>query len=190
MSLWSWLDGGLSQPGRAGLGQRLVSRVGLFKARRHARVHAPEDCLLHPDALIHPRGDVISFGASCVVSPGAIVQGRVTFGDHCSIQSYAVVVGYPGAGIMIGNDVRIAPHAMLIGADHVFADPGVPIRTQGLRPGPIVIEDDVWVAGRVMITAGVRVGTGSVIAAGAVVTRDVPPMSVVAGVPARVIKSR
>jgi acetyltransferase-like isoleucine patch superfamily enzyme len=53
-----------------------------------------------------------------------------------------------------------------------------------------VIEDDVWVAGRATITAGVRIGTGSVIAAGSVVTGDVPPWSVVGGIPARIIKSR
>ncbi|MEX2606844.1 MAG: hypothetical protein WD708_05820 [Kiritimatiellia bacterium] len=55
---------------------------------------------------------------------------------------------------------------------------------------PIFIEDDVWIAGKVVITAGERVGTGSVIAAGAVVTRDVPPWSIVAGIPAKVIRNR
>jgi acetyltransferase-like isoleucine patch superfamily enzyme len=103
------------------------------------------------------------------------------------------LVGYgtrPEDGVVVGDGVRIAPHAMLIAADHVFDDPHTPIRQQGLRPQPIVIEDDVWIAGRVTITAGVRVGRGSVLGAGAVVTTDIPPYSVAVGVPARVIRSR
>lgn len=79
---------------------------------------------------------------------------------------------------------------MIIAADHIFDDPTRPIHRQGLRQAPVVIEDNVWIAGRAIITAGVTIGTGTVIAAGAVVTKDVPPMSVVAGVPGRVIKTR
>ncbi len=91
---------------------------------------------------------------------------------------------------MIGDDVRIAPHAMIIAANHVFDDSDRPISAQGLRSAPIVIEDDVWIGGRVSIMAGVTIGRGSVLAAGAVVTKDVPPGVVVGGVPARTIKQR
>ena len=79
---------------------------------------------------------------------------------------------------------------MLIAADHVFADPDKPIRLQGMKPGSIIIEDDVWVAGGAHINAGVTIGRGSIIGAGAVVTKDIPPMSVAVGVPAKVIKKR
>jgi acetyltransferase-like isoleucine patch superfamily enzyme len=79
---------------------------------------------------------------------------------------------------------------MMIAANHVFSDPDRPIHSQGLDHAPITIEDDVWIGGRVNVVAGVTVGRGSVIGAGAVVTKDVPPYSVAVGVPARVIKSR
>jgi acetyltransferase-like isoleucine patch superfamily enzyme len=115
----------------------------------------------------------------------------VTIGQDCSVQAYSILVGVRDGGpITIGNGVRIAPHVMAFAANHVFADTDVPIHKQGLETAPIVIEDDVWIAGQVMITAGVRIGCGSVIGAGAVVTKDIPPWSVAAGVPARVIKTR
>lgn len=190
MSAWSWLDRGASQPSRATPATRLVARAGLAKARRHRCVTVPASCLLHPDARVHPRDGRIVFGERCLIAPGAVVQGDVTFGADCSVQAYAVVVGYPGGAVTLGDGVRTAPHAMLIGANHVFADPGRPIHEQGLDAAPIVVGDDVWIAGRVTVVAGVTIGTGSVLAAGAVVTRDVPPFSVVAGVPARVIRRR
>jgi acetyltransferase-like isoleucine patch superfamily enzyme len=73
---------------------------------------------------------------------------------------------------------------------HNFGDPEKLIRQQGLTCKPIVIEDDVWIAARVNIIAGVTIGHGSVIAAGSVVTRDIPPMVIAAGVPAAVKKNR
>ena len=99
-------------------------------------------------------------------------------------------IGSPVGKVKIGNNVRIASHCMILGGNHRFDDTTKPICKQGLIRRDIVIEDDVWVAGRVNIVAGVTIGHGSVIAAGAVVTKDVPPYSVVAGVPARVIKKR
>lgn len=162
---------------------------------RHRRVTVPASALVHADARLHPRGSQLVLGERCLVAPGAIVQGSVQFGDDCSVQAYAVLVGYadelgdPGS-IVIGNSVRIAPHAMLIAGNHIFDDPDRPIRSQGFARESIIVEDDVWIAGRVTITAGVTVGAGSVIAAGAVVTQDVPPGSVAAGVPARVLRAR
>ncbi|RIQ33686.1 acyltransferase [Jiangella rhizosphaerae] len=190
MSVWSWLDRGASQPSRTTPASRLVARAGLARARRHDGVTAPASCLLHPEARIHPRDGRIVLGERCLIAPGAVVQGDVTFGDDCSAQAYAVIVGYPGGRVTLGSGVRVAPHAMLIGANHVFAGRDRPIHAQGLEAAPITVGDDVWIAGRVTIVAGVTVGSGSVLAAGAVVTRDVPPFSVVAGVPARVIKTR
>ena len=193
MSLWSLIDGGASMADASTSGQRLALWVGRRMATRHPGVSVGPGGRIHPDARVHPRQGTITFGRNCQLAPGAIVQGNVRLGDDCSVQAYAVLVGYgaaPEDGIMVGNGVRIAPHAMLIAADHVFDDPDAPIHQQGLRPRPIVIEDDVWVAGRVTITAGVRVGRGSVLGAGAVVTTDIPPYSVAVGVPARVIRSR
>jgi acetyltransferase-like isoleucine patch superfamily enzyme len=115
----------------------------------------------------------------------------VTIGEDCTVQIYSVLVGVRDGGpITIGNQVHIAPHVMMFAASHKFADTDIPICKQGVEAAPITIEDDVWVAGNVVITAGVRIGHGSVIGAGAVVTKDIPPWSVAVGVPARVIRTR
>jgi galactoside O-acetyltransferase len=92
--------------------------------------------------------------------------------------------------ILIGNDVLIGPNTVLRAADHEFADPIKPIRLQGYRRGRIEIGDNVWLAANVVVTANVRIGDGAVVGAGSVVTRDLPPMTVCVGVPARPIRSR
>lgn len=94
--------------------------------------------------------------------------------------------------VAIGDDVMMGPRCLIVSANHRFDDLTVPMNRQGWRDDdyPVVIEDDVWIGANVTITAGVRVGHGSILAAGSVVTRDVPPFSIVGGVPARVIRSR
>jgi acetyltransferase-like isoleucine patch superfamily enzyme len=145
--------------------------------------------------MIHPRNAKISIGAGSTVAPGAVIQGSVSIGENSTVQCYSVLAGYgtgahPEGGLVIGNYVRIAPHVMIIGANHRFDDPDIPICKQGLKMAPVIIEDNVWIGGRVNIICGITVGTGAVIAAGSVVTKDVPPFCVVAGVPAKVIKWR
>jgi maltose O-acetyltransferase len=88
-------------------------------------------------------------------------------------------------GLRIGDHVSISPEVVILTADHGRDLPGFPLQHR-----PVVIEDYVWIGMRAMILPGVRVGRGAVVAAGAIVTRDVEPMSVVAGVPARVVAHR
>ena len=90
----------------------------------------------------------------------------------------------------LGDGVRIASYAALYGFNHVFDDLEIPIWWQGLDEQGIVVEDDVWIGTHVVICDGVTVGAHSVLAAGSVVTKDVPPYSVVGGVPARVLYDR
>ncbi len=192
--LWSLLDGGISMARADTIGRKIAMWVGRRLALRHRFVTIPRSCRVHPEARIHPRNGSIVFGENCEVAHNAIVQGNVRLGDNCSIQTGAILVGYgtrdnPDGMIRIGNGVRIAPMVMMYGGDHVF-EPGRPIHGQGLKNSPIVIEDDVWIAGRVNVAAGVTIGRGSVIGGGAVVTNDIPADSVAVGVPAKVIKSR
>ncbi|MCA9936785.1 MAG: hypothetical protein KC415_22775 [Anaerolineales bacterium] len=78
----------------------------------------------------------------------------------------------------------------MITRKHGFADVQRPISEQGYTNAPIVIEDDVWIGFQAVILPGVTVGKGSIIGAGAVVTKDVPPYSIMGGVPARLIRQR
>lgn len=93
--------------------------------------------------------------------------------------------------VTIGRYVMVASEVAILGGDHRFDVPGTPMMFSG-RPAvpPTVIEDDVWIGFRAAINAGVRIGRGSIVAAHAVVTRDVEPYSIVGGVPAQPIGRR
>jgi acetyltransferase-like isoleucine patch superfamily enzyme len=102
------------------------------------------------------------------------------------IGEYTVIRGQ--GGVTMGDRVYTSPMTQLIAVNHVFADPTRPFVEQGITAQGIVVEDDVWLGAAAVITDGVRVGKGAVVAAGAVVTRDVPAHTVVGGVPARVLR--
>lgn len=93
-------------------------------------------------------------------------------------------------GIIIGNDVLIGPYSILHTGNHNYRDSNQLIRKQGHNFKSIVVQDDVWIAARCTILAGVVLGKGSVVAAGSVVTKNVEPYSIVAGIPAKVIGQR
>ena len=84
----------------------------------------------------------------------------------------------------------MGPRVSIYAENHVFDDPTILIKDQGVEKKEVVIEDDCWIASNSIILAGVTIGKGSVVAAGSVVTENVPTYSVVAGVPAKWIKSR
>ena len=108
----------------------------------------------------------VHVAARAVVNAGCILDGR----EH---------------PIRIGADTDIGTHTHIWTLEHDVNDPG-----HGTTGGPVVIEDHVWVASRVTILPGVSIGRGAVIAAGAVVTKDVPALAIVAGVPAQPIGTR
>ncbi|MBO4490105.1 MAG: acetyltransferase [Lentisphaeria bacterium] len=182
---------GSNQPSSRGF----AAWLGRWLALRNRNVCIAPDAAISPGALINPRNGGIEIGARSLVAAGAIIAGNVKIGQDSSVQNYTVIVGYgtqenPVGQIRIGNGVRIAAHCMIVGGNHRFDDPEKPIREQGIEPKPIVIEDDVWIGGRVNIMAGVTIGHGCVIGAGSVVTRDIPPMSIAVGVPARPVSRR
>ncbi|MDI7276314.1 MAG: DapH/DapD/GlmU-related protein [Anaerolineae bacterium] len=113
-------------------------------------------------------------------------QSRIRIGRHCIIGESSIIRGQ--GGVVIGDNVIIAPHVQIMAVDHVFDDPTRPILEQGIRAFGIEIEDGAWIGAGAIILDGVRVGRGAVVGAGAVVTRDVAPHTVVAGVPARLLR--
>ena len=130
---------------------------------------------------------------------------KFSLGDYSVIESFACINNAVG-DVMIGNHTRIGLHNTIIGPveigshvnlaqgitvtalNHNFDDTQKRIDEQGVSTNPVTIEDDVWVGANAVILPGVTIGNHCVIAAGAVVTKDVPPHSLVAGVPAKVIK--
>ncbi|WP_035102874.1 acyltransferase [Devosia sp. LC5] len=116
----------------------------------------------------------------------ALVRGDVEFGAHSTVNPYAMISGK----VRCGNGVRIASHVSIVGFNHGFDDPSVPIYTQKHETLGIIIEDDVWIGANAVVLDGVTIGKGAVIAAGAVVSKDVPPMAIVGGVPAKVVRYR
>jgi maltose O-acetyltransferase len=109
---------------------------------------------------------------------------NISVGDNCAINARVLLDGR-GGKLTIGNNVDIAQETNIWTLEHdVHSD------THNDKGGNVVIEDYVWIASRVTILPGVRIGRGAVVATGAVVTKDVPPMAIVGGIPAKVIGQR
>jgi acetyltransferase-like isoleucine patch superfamily enzyme len=115
--------------------------------------------------------------------------GCITIGDNCSINPYTVLYGH-GKGLVIGSNVLIAGHCLIIPANHVFARTDITINKQGTASKGIIIEDDVWIGAGCQVLDGVTIGKGAIIAAGSVVNKSVDAYTIVGGVPAGFIKNR
>ena len=110
--------------------------------------------------------------------------GDVVIGDHTRIGLHNTVIG----PVTIGSHVNLAQGITVTALNHNFEEPNKRIDEQGISTSAVTIEDDVWIGTNAVILPGVTIGNHSVVAAGAVVTKDVPPHSLVAGIPAKVIK--
>ena len=133
------------------------------------------------------RHMLTSCGENVNVERHARFGRGVTLGDRSGIGVNASI----GEQTRIGSDVMMGPDCVIYTRNHRFDRLDIPMREQGYGPvEPEEIGDDCWIGGRVTILPGVHVGNGAVIAAGAVVTKDVPPYAVVGGVPAKIIYNR
>lgn len=128
-----------------------------------------------------------SCGKNVNIEKGAYFSPKVSLGDYSGIGVDARILGrcYIGKHVMMGEECRI------ITRNHAFSRTDVPMMQQGFEEErPVYIGDDVWIGDRVTILPGVHIAEGCIIAAGAVVTKDTEPYSIVAGVPAKMIRSR
>lgn len=112
-------------------------------------------------------------------------EGEMFVGEHTIFGTDNTVNCY--CGVHIGPECLFADSVYIVDFDHNYWDPVMSIRTQGISKSPICMEGDIWVGEKVSILRGVTVGKGSVIGAMSLVNRDVPPYSVVGGIPARVL---
>jgi acetyltransferase-like isoleucine patch superfamily enzyme len=149
-------------PGALGFGLRWLLYKMLF--RRLDGV-----CYIYSGARIsHSYG--ISCGRNLMVNAGAFLYGR--------------------GGLRIGDCVMVGPNVVIVSSQHRFDDARVPMMYLGHRADPVEIGDDVWLGANAVILPGVRIATGTVVSAGAVVTRDTEPYSIVGGIPASKIGMR
>lgn len=126
-------------------------------------------------------------GRYSVIESGACINnavGDVIIGDHTRVGLHNTVIG----PVTIGSHVNLAQGITVTALNHNFSETGRRIDEQGISTNHVIIEDDVWIGANAVILPGVRIGTHSVVAAGAIVTKDVPSHSLVAGVPAKLIK--
>jgi acetyltransferase-like isoleucine patch superfamily enzyme len=150
---------------------------------------------LDQGVYIHACPNGIVIGAGTLVMHGSVLHvynfrgmphSGIRIGRDSLLGEYTVIRGQ--GGVTIGDRVYTSPMVQIVAVNHVFDDPHRPFVEQGITAQGIAIEDDVWIGSGAIITDGVRVGQGAVIAAGAVVIDDVPAHTVVAGVPARIVR--
>ena len=125
-------------------------------------------------------------GKNVDIGRNAKVSSRVSIGDRSGIGDGCYIQGK----VILGNDIMMAPNVAIIATDHKHDRVDIPMNQQGHYDGTIEIGDDCWLGYRAIICSGVKIGRGSIVAAGAVVTKSVPEYSIVAGVPATVKKYR
>ena len=151
--------------------------------------YAEINCLSKQKIII---GERVSIGKFAIIRPtnsyGGDIGEGLRIGNHSNIGPYCYI-GCSGY-IDIGNNVMISPRVSIYAENHITERADITMKAQGVHRQFVKIEDDCWIAANSIILAGVTIGKGSVIAAGSVVTKDVPPYSIVAGVPAQVIKQR
>lgn len=188
-----------------------ILRQGLYRSRLGSMGEGAE---LAPTALLsYPKKIVI--GAGCRIADNVVLRantdadtgirlgagvqvhesvligannGTISIGDRSWLAPFCLVYG--NGNVTIGNDVLIAPRVSINTVSHHAERCDVTINEQGIYKDPVVIEDDVWIGMHAVILQGVTIGHGSIIGAGAVVNRDIPPWSIAVGSPAKVIRRR
>ena len=167
-------------------------RYSLLQAiKQKGNISIGEGTNISSKSHIYLDGDYMTIGKNTIIHEFTYLRlygGFIKIGDNCSINPFCVIYGH--GGLRIGNNVRIAAHCTIIPANHIYSDTSVPIAEQGETMIGITIQDDVWIGTGVRILDGVEIGEGCVIAAGAVVNKSIPPYSVAAGIPAKIIKMR
>jgi len=177
---WRWYEGNGLPWNRARIHWEFLRREAfvrwpvqgnVLEALQEDRLQIGAHTLFEPGVWITAPGHArIRIGAGCFLNIGVMVAATelVEIGDHC----------------MLANGCFVSD------GDHRFDDPDRPVPWQGFTSkGPTQLGDNVWCGAHVVVTGGVQIGERSVIGANSVVTKDIPPFSVAAGVPARVLRS-
>ena len=200
-TLFAWIPG---LPGIAirGFAYRLMLRSDGLAAiecgvrLRHASgIKLGRGAYLDQGVYLHACPQGITIGAKTVLMHGAelhvfnfrdLPHAFIRIGRRCFVGESVIVRGQ--GGVTIGDDVLIGPRAMILAVNHRHDDVTRPVIDQGITGQGIVIGDGAWIGAGATVLDGVTIGRGAVVGAGAVVLKDVPPHTVAAGVPARVVR--
>jgi acetyltransferase-like isoleucine patch superfamily enzyme len=182
----------------------LKSSHGLLFIGRHVKVRhgyqltAGKNLILEDNVSINALsanginlGDQVSIARDSILFCTGVIAKKgtgITIGSRTGISARAYLAGQ--GGITIGEDVIMGPNVQIFSENHNFSDLSLTIKEQGVTTQAVVIGNNCWLGASAIILAGVTIGDGCVIAAGSVVNKSVPANSIVAGVPAKVIKSR
>jgi acetyltransferase-like isoleucine patch superfamily enzyme len=163
------------------------ARIHYELARRQAFARWP----LHGDALTMLRDGRLEVGANVLFEPGvwitAPAPGRVCIGAGTLLNLGVTIAALEL--VEIGEHCMFANGCMITDANHRFDDPSMPVPWQGFTSkGPTRVGDNVWCGANVVVTSGVTIGERCVIGANSVITENIPPFSVAAGAPAKVIR--
>jgi acetyltransferase-like isoleucine patch superfamily enzyme len=179
----------------------LLQSKGKFFIQTGVILKQPRNITLHDGVYldnrvyIHATPHGIEIGANTRVMLNAelhvynfrgLPSSRISIGENSVIGPFSIIMGHGGTSI--GDNVIISPRVSILPINHLFENKNIPIREQGISAHGITIENNVWIGAGAIILDGVHIGQGSVVGAGAVVTKDVPPYTMVLGVPARVIR--
>ena len=136
------------------------------------------------------KGLCKSIGDNVTIKEGVYILNprELSIGNNVSIHPMCYIEA--AGGVSIGNDVSVAHGVTFISATHNFSDREIPIKDQGVELKGIFVADNVWIGAKATVLCGITVGSGSIIGANSVVTKNVEPNSIVAGAPAKVIKTR
>ena len=152
---------------------------GIFEAKKGLRVGRNV-------SIIVEKGASISIGSNVYIGEGSYIKcygGDLIIGNDVSINAHAFINAC--GGVSIGNDTRIAAKFVCIASNHIFSDPDLPIRKQGISKDGIKIGSNVWLGANVKVLDGITVPNNSIIAAGAVVNKPLDEEGLYAGVPAK-----
>jgi acetyltransferase-like isoleucine patch superfamily enzyme len=176
---------------------RIRHRLRLTQLNTTPGIRIAASAYIAKSAMIQKSSDGHAHGGRVLVAPGVTISDGVilaTYGGAIEIEAnsyigpYCVLYGH--GGLTIGRDTMIGAQTIIVAANHGFARTDMPMRAQPLTKKGIHIAEDVWVGSGCKILDGVRIGTGAVIGAGSIVTKDIDAYSIAFGVPAVVVGTR
>ncbi|MEC7770003.1 MAG: acyltransferase [Bacteroidota bacterium] len=158
-------------------------------------LHCKGDNLIQERVYIRGFGEFenrlsVTLDRRAKINHDVILQGsgKIVLGENSFIGSFSVIGA--NESVVIGKNVMIAQGVSIRDTDHNFDDLHKPMLNQGIKTKPILIKDNVWIGYGAVITKGVTIHSGAIVAANAVVTKDVPKNTIVGGVPAKILKRR